>query len=48
MMIALIVLLVGLGLYPQPVIDAAKAPVHAFDTMYSFQSTAPAASRGAP
>ena len=36
MMFALIALLVGLGLYPQPVIDAARAPVQAFDAMYSF------------
>ncbi|HET6474182.1 MAG TPA: NADH-quinone oxidoreductase subunit M [Pseudomonadales bacterium] len=32
MMVVLIALLLGLGLYPQPVIDAARAPVQAFDT----------------
>ena len=31
MMVVLIALLLGLGLYPQPVIDAARAPVQAFD-----------------
>ncbi len=35
MMVALIVLLIGLGLYPQPVIDAAVAPMQAFETIYS-------------
>ncbi len=48
MMFALIVLLVGLGLYPQPVIDAARAPVQAFDAMYSLQAAAPAAAGVAP
>ncbi len=48
MMFALIALLIGLGLYPQPVIDAARAPVHAFDAMYSFQAAAPAAAGVAP
>jgi len=28
-------LLIGLGLYPQPVIDAARAPMHAFEVIYS-------------
>ena len=37
MLAALVVLLVGLGLYPQPVIDAARAPLHAFGDLYSFE-----------
>ncbi len=48
MMFALIVLLVGLGLYPQPVIDAVRAPVQAFDAMYSLQAAASAATGVAP
>ena len=48
MMLALITLLVGLGLYPQPVIDAAQASVHAFDAMYSLQAAVPSATGVAP
>ncbi len=48
MMFALIALLVGLGLYPQPVIDAAQASVHAFDSVYSLQAAAAAATGAAP
>jgi NADH-quinone oxidoreductase subunit M len=38
MMFTLIALLVGLGLYPQPVIDAVQAPLRAFDAIYSLQA----------
>jgi len=34
MLLTLLALLIGLGLYPQPVIDAARAPVHAFEMIY--------------
>ena len=34
MLVSLVVLLIGLGLYPQPVIDAARAPMHAFEAIY--------------
>ncbi len=46
MMLTLIALLIGLGLYPQPVIDAARAPVHAFDAIYvDAQDAAPVPQR---
>jgi NADH-quinone oxidoreductase subunit M len=35
MMFSLMILLLGLGLYPQPVINAAKAPVQAVHAIYS-------------
>jgi len=35
MLLSLVVMLIGLGLYPQPVIDAARAPMHAFEMIYS-------------
>jgi NADH-quinone oxidoreductase subunit M len=34
MVVSLAVLLVGLGLYPQPVIDAALAPVQAVEAVF--------------
>jgi NADH-quinone oxidoreductase subunit M len=40
MMLTLIALLVGVGLHPQPIIDVARAPVHAFNAIYSFKSAA--------
>ena len=40
MALALVALLVGLGLYPQPVIDAARASVHAFNGLYSLEAAA--------
>ncbi len=33
--VSLLILLVGLGLYPQPVIDTASASIHAFDALYA-------------
>ncbi len=36
MMLTLAVLLVGVGLHPQPLIDLAHAPVQAFTAIYSF------------
>ena len=39
MMFVLIALLLGLGLYPQPVIDAARAPVQAFDAHATHAET---------
>jgi NADH-quinone oxidoreductase subunit M len=40
MMLTLIALLVGVGLHPQPIIDVARAPVHAFNAIYSLKSAA--------
>jgi len=34
MLLALVVMLIGLGLYPQPVIDVARAPMRAFEMIY--------------
>ena len=48
MMFALVILLVGLGLYPQPVIDAVRAPVQAFGAIYAFPAAAPTAAGVAP
>ena len=33
--VSLVILLVGLGLYPQPVIDTASASMQAFDALYT-------------
>ena len=48
MLVSLVVLLIGLGLYPQPVIDAARAPMHAFETSYGAVVPGPVPAGGAP
>ena len=48
MLVSLLVLLIGLGLYPQPVIDAAVAPMQAFETIYSAAQPRPVSVGGAP
>jgi len=48
MMGALIVLLLGLGLYPQPVLDAAHAPVQAIQAVFQAAANAPRLGGTAP